>query len=112
VLDCRRSVEQQQNDALYIEGSVSIPFTVQEEICALARQKSMLFDRDEVDPSAGGDAHTIERSFAKHIGQLGTRAATVLTLLWTAFVTHSSQEVHFAVADDSVGPFQCSDIDR
>jgi hypothetical protein len=112
VLDCRRSVEQQQHDALYIEGSVSIPFTVQEEICALARQKSLLFDRDEVDPSAGGDAHTIERSFAKLIGQLGTRAATVLTLLWTAFVTHCSQEVHFAVADDSVGPFQCSDIDR
>lgn len=110
VLDCRRSVEQQQHDALYIEGSVSIPYAVQEEICALARQKSLLFDQDESDPAASCDALTVERSFARLIGQLTTRAATVLTLLWTSFVTHTPEEVHFAIADDSTGPYQCSDV--
>ena len=78
LLDCRHSVEKQLLDALYIEGSVSVPLSAQEEICALARTKSILLDHDDMDMGANTDPVEIERAFSRAIGGLSTRAASAI----------------------------------
>mmetsp|Transcript_18491 Transcript_18491/g.41830 ORF Transcript_18491/g.41830 Transcript_18491/m.41830 type:complete len:454 (+) Transcript_18491:177-1538(+) len=45
VLDCRRL----SGTTTHIEGTVSVPAAVQEEVCALACRKSALLDRDDSD---------------------------------------------------------------
>lgn len=111
VLDCRHTVEKQLLDAHYIEGSVSVPQAVQDEICSLARHKSGLLEHGEMelemDLSNATDPADVERSFAKVVAQLSTRTAALLALLWAAFVMGTTEEVHFAIADDSTGPYLC-----
>lgn len=109
VLDCRFTVEKQLLDAHYIEGSVGVPQVVQEEICALARHKSALLEHGEMEMELSdlADPADIERSFAGAVAQLSMRTAAVLALLWAAFVNDTTEEVHFAIADDSAGPYEC-----
>lgn len=114
VLDCRHSVELQLLDALYIEGSVSVPRFIQEEICSLARHKSSLLDKEDMDlgnSCSSADPSEIERTFARAIGQLSTKTAAVLSLLWASFVSSTTETVHFVIADDSTGPYQCTGTD-